>query len=306
MLSPEIGTMNPFDLRGPEFLLFYIILSAIAIGLLALARHMSESTMSPRMDLGDPYLIAYLRGGKDEVLRVAIISLVDRRLLSANGSKIKRAKKATPDSVRKPLDRAILEKFPNKAEAASVFQDSSLGSIAEQYREPLKALRIIPDEAVTSARTMRFLIALFFLIGVGGIKIVIALERGRTNIFFLIVLMILFVLVARKVAFPRLTRLGADVLKDVQSLYGDLKRRAASIRPGGATIEAAMLAAVFGVGALPGDSFAFTRGLFPKAQGSSGTGHGSSSGSCGSSCGSSGGSSCGGGGCGGGCGGCGS
>lgn len=302
--------MNPFDLRGPEFLLFYFILSPIVIGILALARQAAESSSAPKMDLADPYLIAYLRDGKNEVLRIAIISLVDRRLLVANGPEIKRAETATPDSVRKPLDRAILEKFTNRGEAASVFEDSSLGLIANQYSQPLKAFRILPDDSVTRARRIRFLVALFFLIGVGAIKIIIALERGRTNILFLIVLIIASVVIAQKVAFPRLTALGANVLKDIQNLYGGLRSRAALIRPGGASIEAAMLAAVFGISALSSSSFAFTKDLFRRAHSSSSAWHGSSSGSCGSSCGSSGGSSggssCGGGGCGGGCGGCGS
>jgi hypothetical protein len=98
------------------------------------------------------------------------------------------------------------------------------------------------------------------------------------------------------------------MIADLQNLYSGLKDRAVFLQTGGATIEPMMLAAVFGVGALAGPSFAYTHALFPRATANQQQGSSSSCGSsCNSvSCGSSdGGSGCGGGGCGGGCGGCG-
>ena len=74
--------MNPFDLRGPEFLLFYFCFSLVVIFALAILRRRAESGPAPKIDLGDPYLIAYLRGGEHEALRVAVISLVDRGMLA--------------------------------------------------------------------------------------------------------------------------------------------------------------------------------------------------------------------------------
>lgn len=64
--------MNPFDLSGPQFLLFYTILSGFVISGLVFWRRRAELLPAPpRVDLADPYLIAYLRGGEEEVLRVA-------------------------------------------------------------------------------------------------------------------------------------------------------------------------------------------------------------------------------------------
>lgn len=295
--------MNPFDLRGPEFLLFYLILSAAVIAALVLLRRASESAGAPRIDLADPYLIAYLRGGENEALRVALVSLIDRGLLIVNGTQIKRADNAVPGSVRQAVEKALMEKFATAGEANSIFNDPNLKLACEPYQETLKRNRLLPDESVTRERLMRFVAALFILVGVGGIKVFVALEHGRTNVVFLLMLMAAAIALAAKVSFPRLTAGGAAMLKDVQTLYSGLKERATGIRPGGATIEAMMLAAAFGVGALAGDAFAYTKTLFPRARSSAfGLSYGSS---CGSSGGSSCGSSCGGGGCGGGCGGCG-
>jgi uncharacterized protein (TIGR04222 family) len=298
--------MNPFDWRGPEFLFFYLIYSTVVIVILAWLLKQAETFRAPKLDLGDPYLIAHLRGGKNEVLRVAVISLIDRGLLIASGENLSLGKNASPDMVRTPLDQSILQTFTYSAAASTVFQDAKLGLHADRYGETLKALRLLPDAELTAARWLRFLVGVLLLVGVGGVKVLIALSRGRTNISFLMILMAIAIVVARYVSFPRLTAIGEDVLKDIQNLYGGLRNRAAVISMGGATIEAVMLAAVFGISALSSTTFAFTKDLFPRAQQSSGA----SSSSCGSSCGSSGGSSCGsscgGGGCGGGCGGCGS
>src|ERR1044072_8337766 len=208
--------MNPFDLRGPEFLLFYLLFAAIVISILAWTRLTAEASASPRMDLADPYTIAYLRGGKNEVLRVTIISLVDRGLLVASGESLKRAASARADLVSQPLERAILGRFASSGEAAAVFKEASLEAATEQYKRSLQTLGLLPDPSVTSARLMRFLVATFFLAGISGTKMIVALSRGRTNILFLVILTIIVVVVAQRVAFPRLTTLGVEVLKDIQ------------------------------------------------------------------------------------------
>jgi hypothetical protein len=104
----------------------------------------------------------------------------------------------------------------------------------------------------------------------------------------------------------RRTALGDAVLKDLQGLFGRLRRRVAPAGEGGLTSDTMLLAAVFGLSALPSDGFYEVRRVFAKSVKSGGSNCGSS---CGSSYGSSGcgSSGCGGGGGGGGgCGGCGS
>jgi len=130
--------VNPFDLRGPEFLVFYFILSAVVIVALILIRRASESESAPKLDLADPYLIAYLRGGDNEALRVAMVSLIDRGLLIVNGTQIQRASNARPDSVRRPIERALLEAYARPGEATSIFNDSKLKSACASYEETLK------------------------------------------------------------------------------------------------------------------------------------------------------------------------
>ena len=73
------------DLYGPYFLLFY----ATSIVVLIVARYRSIRAVDRTRDLEpmeipaklDPYEIAYLRGGENEVIRVAIASMIQRGLL---------------------------------------------------------------------------------------------------------------------------------------------------------------------------------------------------------------------------------
>jgi len=295
--------MNPFDLRGPEFLLFYFCFSLVVIFAIAILRRRAESGPAPKIDLGDPYLIAYLRGGENEALRVAVISLVASGMVVMDNQIIRRADHVTGGMAKHPIEYEVLKKFGAPGEAASVFKDNHLKSALLPYRDKLELAGLMPDGAVRSARLMRLALALMALGIVGVIKIQIGLSLERP-IGYLALMMIVAMIFALCVSFPRLTARGKAVLEDLKNLYSGLRTRVNSSNPGGAIMDLAMFAAVFGIGALAATPFGYARTLFPQATSSSSCG--SSGSSCsssdgGSSCGSSsdGGSSCGGGGCGG-------
>jgi len=311
--------VNPFDLPGPQFLLFYIIFAGLVIlGLVFWRRRAESSASTPRIDLSDPYLIAYLRGGEKEVLRVATVTLIDRGLLVRSGRQIQRAENASPASVRLPVEQALLKKYARAGEVSWMFEDEGLSKACEPYGATLRRARLLPDDSVNTARLTRLVIATFLLTAVGFTKVVIAIDAGRSNVGFLIFLTIAALVTVAAISFPRLTESGREMIQSVQSLYSGLRSRTSPApagvagNAGGAGVEPMMLAAVFGVGALAGSGFAYAQGLFPgmnKRRGSC-----ASDGDCGSSCSSgdsgssssscSSGSSCGSG-CGGGCGGCG-
>src|SRR5262245_3314805 len=314
--------MNPFDLRGPEFLLLYFCFSLLVIFAIAILRRRAESGPAPKIDLGDPYLIAYLRGGEHEALRVAVISLVDRGMLVMDDQIIRRADHVTDDMVKHPIEYEVLKKFGDPGDAPSIFKVNNLRSLFLPYRDKLERAGLMPDADVRRDRLMRLLLALMALGVTGVIKIVIGISLGKP-VGFLVVMMIAAMVIAFFLSFPRLTARGKATLTDATNLYSGLRTRVNSFSPGSASAELAMFAAVFGVAALAATPFGYARTLFPQATSSSSCGSScgssDSSSSCsssggGSSCGGSsgGGSSCGGssdggGGCGGGgCGGCGS
>jgi Protein of unknown function (DUF692) len=77
--------MNPFDLSGQSFLIFYIGVALIVIITLKLVIDEAEGGVPRALPLSDPYQIAWLRGGTPEAARIAVLSLTDRGLLAVSG-----------------------------------------------------------------------------------------------------------------------------------------------------------------------------------------------------------------------------
>lgn len=294
--------MSPFDYAGPQFLVFYLALGTLVLLALFAMRHLGESDDPPPVNFTDPYLIAYLRGGRHEAIRLATLSLIDRGFLKVEGDVVMGMPDRPPSALRVPVERSTAEFFAARATAPSAFQNVDCIRATAPYEDELLRLRLLPDNAVRSARLLRFAVAAAVLLGVAGYKLVLAAERGRHNVGFLIILAIAFPIAAYPVSRSRLTRRGRALVRNLQTLFAPLAGRSASLRPGANPNEMMLLAAVFGVAAVPVSLSAYARTLYPKAAaGGSGCGAACGSSSCGSS-----GSSCGGGGCGGGgCGGCG-
>ncbi len=290
--------MNPFDLPGPEFLVFYAIFAGAVLGIMYGARLFSESGTLSKIDYSDPYLLAYLRGGAKETIRIAAISLSDRGLLQTADDRVSSRDNNATEVVRRPVEIAILERLRVVSDVRRILDDTSIKAACTEYRDKLQQLRLLPDEKTYGARLNRLLITLVMLLGVPSIKIIVAVTRGHRNILFLILFAAFASYLAVKSYNPFRTALGDVMLADLKTLFSSLKTRASMIRPGGATAEAAMLMAVFGAGALPISTFPIIRQFEDKPKSTS-------SGCGGSGCSSS--SSCSGGSCGGGggCGGCG-
>jgi uncharacterized protein (TIGR04222 family) len=286
--------MNPFDLRGPDFLAFYLVFGLAMLAVLWLLRRAGEADTTSHVMLDDYVEIAYLRGGPQEAMRVATLNLVNRGLLEVHGDdQLQAADKSWVETVSKPIERRLLARFRDSEKASSIFSDAALKEVATKESEPnLVRLGLLPDSGRQARRLTLFGFGVFVLAAVALTKVAVALARGRTNILFLIFEAGVFAWVAFKVTHPLRTPAGDALLSDLQTLFAGLKSRARSLVPGSETQDFALLTAVFGMEAIP-SHFPRMNKLFPKASSSSG---------CGSSCGS----SCGGGGCGGGCGGCGS
>jgi uncharacterized protein (TIGR04222 family) len=293
---------NPLDLPGPQFLAFYAFVALVILTILWLVRGAAEGGPAARIDTSDPFLIAHLRGGPDEAVRVAAVSLIDRGLLVIDEQE--RTLKAKPGaSALRPIEQALQRKFAEARPATDIFTDFDLRVACFSYEDTLTRLGLLAGDDTQRARNRRLGIAVAILVGLAGAKIYTALQRGRTNVWFLIILALVACVAVYGLSATRRTARGDALVTDLRRLFGRLRARAGLIRPGGGTADAALLAAVFGLGMLPAAGFGFVRRLYPRAPDTSGW----SSSSCGSgsSCSSSCGSSCGGGG-GGGCGGCGS
>jgi uncharacterized protein (TIGR04222 family) len=307
--------MNPFALHGPAFLAFYAAVGLAGIGIQYAWIRLEESLgFMPQLNMTDPYQIAYLRGGRSEALRVAAFSLVDRGLLQGGRTTLV-AEPGAHMQVRRPIEKAVLQLFRRPDHASAMQSDRAAIDACRRYRDTLEDFGLVAGSATYLRRLPPLLVAAMAVVFVGALKLSIALSEGRYNVGFLIAMMIAFSVIAILIFRRHRTRRGDAMLADLRMMFGRLRDRADTLRQGGATNEAALLAAVFGISELSPRHFPAARALKPaRAKASSDSGYAtscsnwSSCGSGSSSCSSGTASSCGGGdggggGCGGGCGG---
>ena len=296
------------DLSGPHFLLLYAVVIALTLAYCAWSRSRLDATTTDRLPLvpthPDPFEIAYLRGGANEVTRVAVFDLIQRGFLEArpdkpgkktSAQKLVPAEQAPDPSFLSPLERDVLGYFTVPRSARDIFQSALPARLAPYcagYDQALRAEGLLSGDEGKADLTRAGLTSAAIILGFGGYKLVAALVNGYSNVGFLILLALASLVPLAFLCQPRrLTRRGRAYLQRLQQAFERLKRL--DLGQNVDADPAVLLVSVFGVGALAGTPHAYYGQMFAQ---SSGGGCGGSSGGCGGG---------GGGGCGGGCGGCG-
>jgi uncharacterized protein (TIGR04222 family) len=303
-------SLNPLDLRGPEFLALYVGLLLLGSLFVRAVRRSWESTAG-NFDLlaEDPYKLAALRGDTLELVMVSVVSMTERDLVETLGGRLFLKDPEARQKVRRPLDKAVLSRLdmagagPNRdltggRTLGELSQDGVVCSECRAIEAQLMADGYLPD--TTCIRNRHLLAwsttAVLWLLGLT--KLLVALERGHHNVGFLVLLLTATPIVMHFLIRPRRTASGDEALARAQDWYSRLRDNRASLQVGGSSGELTCLAAVYGLTMLPPAMAALLPPIpRPAGLGSSGGDFGTSDGG-GSSC-SSGSSSCGGGGCGG-------
>lgn len=310
---------NPIaDMYGPSFLFFYGCIIAATLAMcwwrLRAADPTADLPPLPLRANPDPYEIAYLRGGENEVTRLAIFDLIQRGYLKASedkkwwGGKDQRLARAPGHPHPRhlsPTELKVFRFFSSSRTAAEIFQPNSLPKdlqgLCQDYEIKLQDEQALCPAEVSEAAWRIGRVAAVILLGVGGYKLTVAIAKGHFNVIFLIIMcigsLVGLAVVCRP---PRLSKLGRDYLKRLQGVFERQKPKAGAAAAGVADTTLLLLVSLFGVSVLTETSYAYLGEMFRRST----AGGGSWGGGCGGGCG--GGSGCGGGGCGGGgCGGCG-
>lgn len=319
---------NPLaNLYGPYFLVFYIcFIVCTIIGYRVFRTRLDRTAhyaIPPIPVNPDPFEIAYLRGGANELARAAVFSLNQKTLLKfSNDGKTSHIYPTGFEFDRrdlKPIERTALEWFGTTRETKELFAQkdglaAALKPYADTFQARLEMQNFFPDAEMTRRNDRLVLKAFLIFAGLGAYKIVAAILGGYWNVFGIVFITVvgMFVLgVAAKM--PRLTTLGKAYLERLQLAFERIKPSNHNPLAARETVPSATFAAVdpfllsvgvFGGAALAGTIYSDYNRTFERAQNQSAA----SSGGCGASCGagscSSGGDGGGGcGGCGGGCGG---
>jgi uncharacterized protein (TIGR04222 family) len=286
--------MNVLEMRGPPFLLLYGAAAIMGCAILwwSIRQREARASASP-LRVRDPYEIAYLRGGIQELVKVVVLALLRRQLLLPAGDCLQAAAGATRAATA-TIERTILITCRSPIPAKALAEFGTVKSAGKGYHLALADKHLMPDAAMLRARIAGAAIAFALLGGFAFLKIAHALDTGHSNIGLLVCLVVIAALVLFKIAYYPRTAAGDLALRHLGSLFSRVKSGPRPVHPDQLN-EALLLAAVYGDYAQSGSELAVWRRLFPALNRDGNSG----SGSCGSGCGS----GCGGGG---GCGGCGS
>jgi uncharacterized protein (TIGR04222 family) len=226
--------VNPFDLRGPEFLVFYLALGLATLAIVWFLRRTNESDSTVSPILNDYLEIAYLRGGANEALRVATMNLINRGLIDIKTDD--RLHTLDPKAhvlVSKDSERGILEKFTVAQAATQIFSDKTLRrTVTDECQPTLARMGLVPDASRQAARAVLLFAGACLLTAVAGIKILVALSRGRSNIAFLIIAAAVFCVLLYKATSPLRTPTGNALLADLRTLFAGLRERGGSLVQG--------------------------------------------------------------------------
>ena len=319
---------NPLaNMFGPYFLLFYGVGTIALLTAVSIVKRQADQTgllptpaVPPNVD---PFEVAYLRGGDNEMARAVVFALIKKGYIEissfSQSSVIGQVKPMPERSGLSEMERAALSWFDTARTAEEVFSADGLTHrlkpYANEYQTVLEGRQLLAESRVLATLRPVKWVAVLLIAGVGTFKLLAALANGHSNVAFLVMIGFIGTFLAFWVSdLPRVTRLGKAYLERLQIVFGDLKYESQAPYIKGtaerpipsatfASVDPLLLSVgVFGAGILAGTAYDNYNQTFQRAQQTSSGGCGGASSGCGSSScssGDGGGGGCGG--CGGGC-----
>ena len=294
------------NMPGPQFLVLYAIFAAAIAVCSFLFVDMQDRTggMAPPPAPKDvnPYELAYLRGGANDVIRTAIYALHKKRMIEIAEGGIRATRSSGGVDGLNQIERRVYEAILPAPKIPQLFKaplTQGIESLCSSYRQRLAAQQLLTPQEVRSAANLALTIGLLLLIAVAAYKTSAALAHGRSNFGFLFVEAVasgfLLLWLRQRTVSNNASKRGKAFLSQMRLAYAGhavSTVRGESNRGADAALSGSALAMVglFGFSILNGTPDAALAQEFSRSS--------QSSGGCGS------GGGCGGGG-GGGCGGCG-
>ena len=265
--SPPAKTTGPFTdpiarMKGVDFLVVYIAI--IAGGLILGWKYIrnadptaDELPLPPPLN-PDPYEVAYLRGGIQEVIRLTVFRLIQARSLVGEGLKIARADGSVAPSTLSDMERIVYQALdtPLTTRALCKLISPEFKERCVPLDQRLRNERLLTSQtAIDRARKVKIALLCVVLL-LGGYKLVVALATGHTNVLFLILSAVIGTILIFKISrTPWLSRKGAEYLKQLQAKSRgeqDISAPNMEIEDSGLTL----MVALFGFGVLEGTAYA--------------------------------------------------
>ncbi len=287
---------NPLNFTAAEFLVFYPLLTFIAILIALRLRHLLRLPVNEGGQFYEklnPYETAYLFKGKQHAVHTVLVQLMHQGSISVDPVTGRFVAESTPVQWRNPLENAAMQAI---AVNGLPFQVSlAIGKGMRPVHTRLQQLNLLVSAGQSAIAQILPALIIFAVLGLGLIRINIGIARDRPVGFLVVICFIVAAAGLCFILFPvHRSRFGDRVLQQIKSQLPSGKKVAAD------DLQLPLAFALFGISVLPNDTFApLIHILAPRGNRGDGGDSGWSS-----SDGGSGGGDGGGGGCGG-CGGCG-
>jgi uncharacterized protein (TIGR04222 family) len=273
---------------GPTFLFVYALVALAVIAAACWLLWIGDKTgwrEPPRVPATfDPYEIAYLRGGKNAVIRTVLYALYHRGVVEIiPGKWLKASRLVAKDDLRDRtltgLEERVLKSVNAPVEPPALFQDrNTLGSdverLCEPFRNSLRSEQLLRSDADRNAALVIPWAATAILVALGLYRFMVS-SPGRPVSFLIflmvVALMLLWYLAGSRATAP-ISQRGRAYLNRIQTAYRDVN------------MSSVAMVGLFGIGILSETPDAAFARLFPKG-GSDGGSSGCGSGGCGSGCG---------------------
>jgi uncharacterized protein (TIGR04222 family) len=308
---------NPIaNMSGPIFLAVFIgLLFLASVGFWLIKSSFDWTSKMPVPNIPheiDPFEIAFLRGGENELIRSVVFSLSKKGFLkvftAGNTTSISQTQTQPNWTELTQIERNVLPYFQVSRETKDIFGAEGLDSVvspfATIYTSKIAQANFLTPEDVKIKTRMFALIPLGIMLFLGLYKLTLAISNGHLNVLILIgllvVTIVIFILLAKT---KRLSALGESYVNSLQTAFDRLRNvkslNTAQINPQstfGAMDPTLLAVGLFGTSVLIGSNYSQYEDAFHRSSATS---------SCGSGCGSTSSCSSGSGDGGGGCGGCG-
>jgi uncharacterized protein (TIGR04222 family) len=158
----------PFNLTGPEFLLFFAAFGFCAAAFPLLRRRMQDGNdLEALPRITDPIQIATLRGGYEEAVRMLVMVLVDRGFIERNGTSLT-ALAQNEGYLSNTLEVAVFRYFKSGRHPSGVFADPEVRAAGRAIEDSLENLNLrVPHER----RTTDYLLSIAVFGGVAALRI---------------------------------------------------------------------------------------------------------------------------------------
>jgi uncharacterized protein (TIGR04222 family) len=284
------------EIPGPQLLGGYCLVAAVVIAAAyGIVRWFdrSSSREPPQVPSTlDPYELAYLRGGKNEVIRTALYALHQLGLIEVvpvkwtkalrpvTGGGVHLARKLTA------LEEQVLGSIASPVEASYLFQSTRLGSDIERLCEPFRN-KLESEELLRSKNVRQSALLIPFLASAVLVALSLLAANDGLPFGFLVVLtaisLILVWIVVAPVARARISNRGRAYLNRLRLAYAGMQPAALRTEQSPqADLASVALVGLFGFRVLSGTPDAAFASVFAKRQESEAVGGCSSpTGGCG-------------------------